>query len=175
MGRRKATLPLTASGPTFLGAITATLSRASIDEIRIVVAPDFEPLTSNLTVNPEPSRGMLSSVQCGLRAMRGDVEAVLVWPVDHPLVSETTIRQICDGYRATAAPVVVPTHSGRRGHPVLFASRVFPELFAADPSEGARAVVHAHADRIELPVSDAEIVEDIDTPVDYERIYGSRR
>ena len=70
------------------------------------------------------------------------------------------------------APIVVPTFKGRRGHPVLFASRVFPEIHAADPSVGARSVVHAHSDRREIEVDDRGVLVDIDTPADYARVLG---
>ena len=124
-------------------------------------------------VNPDPSAGMLSSVQCGLRAFGDELAAVFVWPVDHPLVERDTVVAMIAALKSTGAPVVVPTHGGRRGHPVLFAARVFPELLAADRSHGARSVVHAHEDRLELPVTDGGVVVDIDTPEDYARVFGA--
>jgi molybdenum cofactor cytidylyltransferase len=116
---------------------------------------------------------MLSSLQCGLRAFRETPDAVFVWPVDHPLVERDTVVAMITAFQRTDAPVVVPTHGGRRGHPVLFAARVIPELLAADPSLGARSVVHAHDDRLELPVPDPGVVADIDTPEDYARVFGA--
>jgi CTP:molybdopterin cytidylyltransferase MocA len=56
---------------------------------------------------------------------------------------------------------------------VLFAARLFAELHAADRTLGARAVVRAHDDRIELPVPDRGVVQDVDTPEDYRRAFGA--
>jgi CTP:molybdopterin cytidylyltransferase MocA len=53
---------------------------------------------------------------------------------------------------------------------VLFAARVLPELFSADATRGAAAVVHAHGDRVELAVPDRGVRDDIDTPEDYARL-----
>jgi molybdenum cofactor cytidylyltransferase len=167
MGSPKALLT-TAAGTTF-----ATLRDAGVDAVRVVAAPGAFPVEDPVT-NPDPSRGMLSSVQCGLRALPEGCDAILVWPVDHPLVTSSTVAAMIAAFRADDPPIVVPVHGGRRGHPVLFASRVVPELLSADPGIGARRVVHAHSDRLELPVADPGILDDIDTPDDYRRVAVSR-
>lgn len=173
MGRAKAHLPAGPNGRSFVDTITGTLAGAGVSAVRIVVAPGLPQLPQYCVANPDPSAGMLSSVQCGLRAFKEELDAVFVWPVDHPLVEPDTVIAMIAAAKSTGAPVVVPTHDGRRGHPVLFAARVFPELLAADPSLGARSVVHAHDDRLELPVADGGVVEDLDTPEDYARVFGA--
>ena len=173
MGRPKAQLPVGPNGRRFLDTITDTLAGAGVSEVRIVVAPGLTQPPRQAVVNPDPSAGMLSSVQCGLRAFRDELDAVFVWPVDHPLVERETVVGLVAAFRRTGAPIVLPTHGGRRGHPVLFATRVFPELLAADATLGARSVVHAHDDRLELPVADPGVVADIDTPEDYARVFGA--
>lgn len=174
MGRPKATLTAGPGGRTFVGAILETLVAAGVSDVRVVVAPGSPALTEGGIANPDPSAGMLSSVQCGLRAFGQPPDAVLVWPVDHPLVKAESLAAMIAAYREHDAPVVVPTYGGRRGHPVLFAARLIPELMGADPSRGAREVVHAHDDRIELETDDPGVVEDIDTPEDYARLFGSK-
>jgi CTP:molybdopterin cytidylyltransferase MocA len=174
MGRPKATLEAGPGGPRFLDAILATLGAAGVLAIRVVVAPGFEQSGPSFVVNTDPGAGMLSSLHRGLDAIQGQLDAVLVWPVDHPLVKRETVDALIAASRAGGPPIVVPTHQGRRGHPVLFAARVIPELRAADPSLGARAVVHAHDDRLELAVDDPGVVSDIDTPEDYARHFRMR-
>jgi molybdenum cofactor cytidylyltransferase len=170
MGRPKAAMRLGPQGPTFLDAILMSLDAAGVAAVRVVVPPERERRDARDVVNPNPAAGMLSSVQCGLRALPAGLDAVFVWPVDHPLVLRATIVAMIAAWRAGGAPVVVPTHGGRRGHPVLFAARVLPELFTADDTRGAAAVVHAHADRLELAVSDDAVLHDVDTPEDYARL-----
>ncbi|HEX4823602.1 MAG TPA: nucleotidyltransferase family protein [Candidatus Polarisedimenticolaceae bacterium] len=173
MGVPKALLPMGPGGPTFLAAIGRLLQDVGIDIVRVVVAPGTPHApSSDLVVNPEPGAGMLSSVQCGILALPKTADAFLLWPVDHPLVKPTTVAALLATYRETAAPVVVPVYDGTRGHPGLFAARLVPELLTADPTEGARAVVHAHADRVELAIDDAGVVTGIDTPDDYKRAFG---
>jgi molybdenum cofactor cytidylyltransferase len=173
MGRPKAALTLGRDGPSFVDAITNTLAAAGVSAVRVVVFPGRERPNSDDVINPNPASGMLSSVQCGVRALPSGLDAVFVWPVDHPLVERDTVIALIAAFRGSAPPVVVPTHDGRRGHPVLFAARVLPELLVADGTRGAAAVVHAHDDRLELPVADRGVLCDIDTPEDYARLVGA--
>jgi CTP:molybdopterin cytidylyltransferase MocA len=173
MGRPKSAMTVGARGPTFLDAILATLEASGISAVRVVVPPGHERRDSRDVANPDPAAGMLSSVQYGVRALPDGLDAVFVWPVDHPLVERETAIAMIAAFRAGDPPVVVPTHEGRRGHPVLFAARLLPELLTADPSLGAVVVVKAHDDRLELAVDDPGILLDIDTPDDYQRHCGA--
>jgi len=173
MGRAKAHLPAGPNGRSFVETIVETLAGAGVSVVRVVVAPGFPQPPRQAVVNPNPSAGMLSSVQCGLSSFREELDAVFVWPVDHPLVERDTIVEMIAAFRREGAPIVVPTHGGKRGHPALFAACVFPELLGADPSGGARTVVHAHDDRLELAVADCGVIENIDTPEDYARVFGA--
>jgi molybdenum cofactor cytidylyltransferase len=66
---------------------------------------------------------------------------------------------------------VRPAIGDRHGHPVIFDSRVFSELRQAPLDVGAKAVVRAHATEIvNVPVTDAGCLVDVDTPGDYEAL-----
>jgi molybdenum cofactor cytidylyltransferase len=71
--------------------------------------------------------------------------------------------------------IIIPVHGGGRGHPVIFASELFPDLRLAPPGVGARAVLHAHPDEIaEVVTEEQGALINIDTMADYER-YGATR
>ena len=172
MGRDKSALTLP-DGRSFLDAIRATLEQLGIDAVRVVVSAG-ETVPDTVVVNPDPARGMLSSVQCGLSALPAGTDAALVWPVDHPRVELGTVATIIAACRAHRAPVVVPKHAGKRGHPVMFAGTALAELRALPLTATAADVVHAHEDRIEIDVDDAGIVDDIDDAQAYERAFGAK-
>jgi molybdenum cofactor cytidylyltransferase len=91
---------------------------------------------------------------------------VVVWPVDHPFVHLVSVLALADAFKRTRAPIVLPVHQGRRGHPVLFARTVWLELMTTSTG-GARTVVRAHAaDVVEVPVPDEGVTRDIDTRSD---------
>jgi molybdenum cofactor cytidylyltransferase len=101
------------------------------------------------------------------------VDGFLLWPVDHPTVLPETVRKLVAAFREGGAPIVVPVHAGRRGHPVLFAAQLKDELLRAPDAVGARAVVVAHEDGLRtVEVHDPGVVADVDTPEAYARIVG---
>lgn len=173
MGRPKADLPIPGA-KNFLDAILRKVASLRIGDVRVVVGPgDSRNGTPGVVVNPDPARGMLSSVQCGLRALPEGADAVLLWPVDHPRVEIGTIATLLAGRRAhPGAGVIVPVHGGKRGHPVLFAGSALAELASLPEGSNAGEVVHGQADRIEIEVDDPAIHDDIDEPADYERVFG---
>jgi molybdenum cofactor cytidylyltransferase len=99
------------------------------------------------------------------------VEAVMMTLVDLPLISEATVRAVREAFLANpGAPLVRPRRGGRYGHPVIFNRSIFGELRRADPTKGAKPVVHAHAaEEVNVDVDDEGAFIDIDTPEDYER------
>jgi len=78
-----------------------------------------------------------------------------------------------EAHRRSKAPVVVPTFAERRGHPVIWGSRLFGELLE-DPgatAEGARVVLHRYErEVVSVPVDDPAVIDQVNTPEDYERL-----
>ena len=183
MGRPKALLPIGSSGDTFLTRILHVLrsggsARAVVviggdaGAVRATLPPDDEFLL--VVENANYEQGQLSSLLAGLSAVeegRDDVEAVIVTLVDLPLITSATVRAVLEAYRdAPGAPIVRPRRGNRHGHPAIFDRRLFAELRSADPSTGAKPVVHAHAaEEVSVDVPDDGAFTDIDTPEDYER------
>ncbi len=183
MGLPKATLPYRNS--TFLQATIAACEAAGLTPVVVVVNPDIRNALRGIelprivaVINQAPQSGQIGSLKIGLGLLLNrPVDAAVVWPVDQPHVRIATVQQMLEAYRESRAAIVIPTYQGKRGHPVLFARAVFDELLAAPAELGARAVVRANRSRVfEVPVADAAILEDVDTPEAYEnliRAFGS--
>jgi molybdenum cofactor cytidylyltransferase len=180
MGRAKANLPLPGGG-TFLSRIVSTFLDAGIDDVVIVVGHDADAvvaafgeteLAARFVINEEFARGQFSSILAGMRAIdRPGVGAMLLTLVDVPLVAPATVRAVVDRYRRMHAPIVRPTKQGRHGHPVLIDRSLFDALRRANPADGARPIVRAHATPDgELPIDDEGAFEDVDTPAEYARL-----
>jgi len=124
---------------------------------------------ATLVVNPDPERGMLSSLQCGLRAVPPQADAVLFTPADYPAVDAGTIRALADG--ASSAPLAIPVFESRRGHPVLITRPLVAEILALPEHARPSDVIHSYLDRaMMIQVQDRGVVEDIDDPETYERL-----
>ena len=76
-------------------------------------------------VNPDPDRGMFSSVQIGIDAAPDSTLVVL--PADMPFVMTATVRTLQSAFLRREA-VTVPVLAGKRGHPVLIPARYQPFL-----------------------------------------------
>ena len=102
-------------------------------------------LLAGSSPNPQPDRGQLSSLLAALDVLENEqeVQAMMVLPVDVPLISADVMRTVIAAARATTAPIVRAVHHGAHGHPVIFKRELFEELRAADPAVGAKAVVRA--------------------------------
>jgi molybdenum cofactor cytidylyltransferase len=133
-----------------------------------VVPPGTDvPAGARSVVNAKPKDEQVKSLRLGLAQLANtSVGGVLVWPVDHPFALATSALAVVDAARRTGAPIVVPVHEGKRGHPVWFARETWRELMTVTDG-GARAVVHAYDARVhEVPVSDPGVRRDIDTKAD---------
>ena len=182
MGQPKALLPIGSPDDTFFDRVTRTLLNAGVDDVIVVVGADSAAIRARarprsgvrIVDNPEYERGQLTSLLAGLHAIDAGATAALVTLIDVPLVSAATVRALIAAQHEHRASVVRPVSNGRHGHPVIFARALFGELHRADPGQGAKSVVHAHAaDMIEVPIDDEGAFADIDTREDYERLIGA--
>jgi molybdenum cofactor cytidylyltransferase len=120
--------------------------------------------------NPDPSRGMFSSIQVGVATANGD--ALVVLPGDMPYVRPETVRAVIAKYRERPA-IVSPRYKGKRGHPVVMPLSLRDEIAATAPTANLHEVIKHHQDeRVDLDVDDAGVVRDVDTPADLERPRG---
>jgi molybdenum cofactor cytidylyltransferase len=139
--------------PLVLHALTALLP--AVDQVIAVVRPGagaladlLEQAGAQVVECPHAHLGMGHSLACGAQHVPTPA-ALLVALGDMPAIRTETVRRVRRAL-ADGAAIAVPTHQGRRGHPVGFA-----------------AAVQQHAARVqEIPVDDTGILCDVDTPAD---------
>lgn len=176
MGRPKALLQW--AGESFIDHVIGLVTKATGVPPIVVLGHHADQVRGavhrpcRFAVNPDPERGMLSSLQCGLRLIPANVEAFLFTPVDYPAISLDTIRSLLDALHAhPTALFAIPRYDGRRGHPVTCHVSLAQEILDLPEDAQPRDVVHAHVDRtIYLDTPDAGIHQDVDFPEDYERL-----
>ena len=118
--------------------------------------------------------GLSTSVQVGLAALPPGTEAAIFLQCDQPLITPDLLRALVARFEETGAPIVHPTHAGQRSTPVLFASRLFPELAKVSGDEGGRRLITRYTkDVATVEVTDPDTLSDVDTPADYERLRAS--
>ena len=176
MGTPKLVLPL--AGSTLVARVVDAFLGAPVDSVAVVIRPDDWPLRAALAgrpllfaENPDSAGDMLSSVRCGLRALPATTEVVAISPADQPSLEPTLIQELLAAFRSGGGSILVPTHGGRRGHPLVFHARFREELLSRHDGAGLRGLLHSHpAEVVEWPTSHAAVLEDVDTPEDYHEV-----
>jgi molybdenum cofactor cytidylyltransferase len=184
MGRAKQLLPL--GGSTVLARTIDNVRSAGLVEIVLVLGASAEAIRRQLpqsllkglkvVVNRAYAQGMASSLREGLSALDPQCAAALIVLGDQPLVRPQTLQQIMAGYHRSGAQIVIPSHQGKRGNPVLLSRQLFPEAMALEGDTGCRAIFANHLDAIfKVEVEDPGILLDVDDQDDYDRLTRSLR
>jgi molybdenum cofactor cytidylyltransferase len=177
MGQPKALLRV--EGVSFIENIVTALRSSKVGEIVVVLGHNADQLRSKIShlpvtviINREYKEGQLSSLAAALRFLESkeNVDGILLHLVDHPFLSPALVDLMIDRFYESKKLIIVPRHQGKRGHPVIFARSLFPELLAAPANLGAKTVVNAHRkDALEIDTENEGVTIDIDTPEEYRR------
>ena len=168
-GANKLLFPL-ADGTPMAVACASTLHSvlahciAVVDDAHGDVAHLLAAAGLQVIANPRAREGMGTSIACGVAASPAAGGWVIAL-ADMPRVPAHVIRQVAGGL-AQGADLVAPVWRGQRGHPVGFAARHAPALLALHADRGARDIIAAHRDTLQLiDTQDRGVIMDIDTPV----------
>lgn len=170
---------------TVVDRVIRVCTEAGCDPVIVVLGSEEERIRANARLDgaqvvshPGFEQGRTSSLQAGLRALPQDADAFLLFPADHPLVESATVAALLAARRESPRAIVVPTSEGHRGHPILCDRTIAEEFLALAPDAPAREVVNRNPERVEeVPVEDAEVLRNLDTPADYHaalEVYSAR-
>lgn len=175
-------------GQTLLERLVASFRTAGVHRLTVVTGHEstrIESVCQALGVqtvhNPAYAQGMFSSVQAGLRAIDSAAlpdksGAVLITPVDAALVLPRTIRSLVrqwtqDRQERDAERLLIPSFLGKGGHPLLLPAphrSAVLDWAGTVENEGLRGYMRAlpATDLARVPVPDAGLLCDLDTPDD---------
>ena len=116
--------------------------------------------------NENFQNGISSSVVTAIRSSPEDCSAILIGLGDMPKITVSHINKLIDAYNPLEGRAIcVPTWKGKRGNPVLWARRFFPEMLQLKGDFGAKELMGKYAELVvEVEMNDNGIVIDIDTP-----------
>jgi CTP:molybdopterin cytidylyltransferase MocA/SAM-dependent methyltransferase len=163
-------------GRPVLQHVLDRLAEAGIDDPVVVTA---EPLTTDIewraarpVTNPDPARGLASSLVIGWDAVMRIPEppaAVLVALGDQPLVRGDVLRMLADAPHDPARPVVAPRYSGSGArNPVRLEREAAVLIGEATGDRGLGPVLDAHAELVRHVEVDGDN-PDVDTHEDLAR------
>jgi molybdenum cofactor cytidylyltransferase len=182
MGRPKLSLPL--GERTILEHVISALHQAEIEHILVVVGPHAR----ELAALAEKAKAHVDQLIADTADMRATVEHGLCWledrfqpqpadgwllaPADHPTLTATVARTLEAAWKAHSEySIFAPTHQGRRGHPLLLTWSHVPNIRQHPAGQGLNSYIRQlMAVTLEVAVSDPEVLGDVDTPDEYERL-----
>ncbi len=118
--------------------------------------------------NPEYDEGMTTSFKAGLRAVGADVDAVFMVLSDTFGFKPSILKKMITKMQSTDASLVSPIYEGKRGHPVLVSSKLFPEFINISENETMKDIMLRHEHQ--FVEGDMWTRIDLDTPEDYKRL-----
>jgi molybdenum cofactor cytidylyltransferase len=116
--------------------------------------------------NPDYASGLGSSVGAGIAAVPADADGAIVCLGDMPQVDTVLIDRLIAAFDPEkGALVVTSTLDGKRGNPVLWSRRFFPDLLSIEGDVGARHLIGHYGEAVvEVPVTGKAALVDVDTP-----------
>jgi CTP:molybdopterin cytidylyltransferase MocA len=173
LGEFKPLLPL--GNERFLERVIALYRSVGVQDIRVVTGHRYEEVTAiaersgaRPVFNPDFAQGMFSSVVAGVSDLPQGCTGFFIHPVDIPLVRRHTLIDLQNAFNHGNAGVCYPTFLDVRGHPPLISGNYANALKVGTGQGGLRQFLNGYeAQSLNVPVVDAFILKDIDTPEDY--------
>jgi molybdenum cofactor cytidylyltransferase len=116
--------------------------------------------------NPHFADGLDTSLKAGIAALPADADGAIVCLGDMPQVDAALIDRLIGAFDPDhGALVVLPTIDGKRGNPVVWSRRFFPDLMAVEGDVGARYLIGRYTEAVaEVPLTGTAALTDVDTP-----------
>jgi molybdenum cofactor cytidylyltransferase len=170
-------------GQPYIRHVIFTAMKAGLDPIVVVVGysgEEVKKVISDLPVrivnNQEWKMGLSSSIQVGVTALPKTVGGVIFLQADQPQISKRLIESIIEAHQSSLSPIVAPKINGQRGNPVLFDTKIFPNLLSLTGDVGGR-MLFSNFPVCWVKWPDPKQLIDIDTVDDYQKfleIYNGR-
>jgi molybdenum cofactor cytidylyltransferase len=183
MGRPKLLLPW--RGTTVIGQLLAQWREMGVAQIAIVLRTNDNALAAELDrlnfpksdriENPQPERGMFSSVVCAA-IWKGWRKEISNWAIvlgDQPHLRVETLRQLLEFSAQNKEAICQPVFGGHARHPVILPRPAFAELKNTGAATLKDFLKLTAVPRVQCSMADAGLSLDMDTPEDYKRLTSS--
>jgi molybdenum cofactor cytidylyltransferase len=178
MGRTKQLLVW--QGRPVLQHVLDHLRFSRVQEIVLVLGHDRDRILAAIDTrgvravfNAEFSEGMSGSIRKGVAAMHPEAKGFFIVLGDQPAVTPGIYDRLAEEFerRYPEKSIFIPTYHGRRGHPPLFAARYRGEISGIRGDVGLRSVIEKYPEAVAtVDVGTEAILEDLDTPEEYEKL-----
>ena len=181
MGGPKLTLPI--GGGTVIARVVSALRGAGIEQVLVVTPPIDAPGSEELGLEATRAGGTVLITETRPIDMRGSVEhalthvertmpatsAIVLSPADAPGITASVVSLLLKAARLEPGAIITPVFGEKRGHPIVMPWAVAVEIRDLPVGVGVNALLKRHEEQTrEIAVDDDAILNDLDTPEDYE-------
>lgn len=177
MGQNKLLLPY--GERTVIEESLSHLHCSTVDNIIVVTGFEGERISARIAPllnqrisvmhNPDYALGRAESIKCALRALDADVGATLFMVADKPGVKTELINRAIARFRVEQPGILYIKTPAGRGHPIIFARRMFSRLARLSGDVIGNKLIADHEDQV-VEVADDTIQIDLDTMDDYRKL-----
>jgi molybdenum cofactor cytidylyltransferase len=155
------------------------LSGAGVDEVVVVtgyarhaVEDQVRSFVVTLVHNAAHADGQQGSVRVGLGALSGPFDAVIVMPVDLPLIGAGDLTELIGAFKKrSSGHVVVPIVNGQRGNPIILGAEALARILASETNLGCRHLIERQPELVHgYETTNIRFVTDLDTVDDVEQL-----
>ena len=136
------------------------------DQVKAAIVQAVPTSRLRFVMNPDFAEGLSTSVRTGIAILGKDIDAAIVQLGDMPGVNSALLDRLMAAFSPVEGrSICVPTVAGKRGNPVLWDRRFFPEIAKVEGDTGAKHLIGEHADLVcEVEMTGEAAITDIDTP-----------
>jgi CTP:molybdopterin cytidylyltransferase MocA len=153
--------------------INSPLQRGEVvsDEL-LTVSAVSEAAMIHAVANPQPDRGMFSSIQCAARweGWQPSIRSFGIVLADQPHLRTESLRKLLLFHAENRHAICQPSFDGRARHPVLMPKVAFEELRASSASDLKSFLRLTLCEKTNCAINDPGLAFDLNTPGDYERV-----
>ena len=179
MGKPKLLLPW--QDTTVIGHLIWLWQELQAEQITIVHRPKDELLFSelkrlnfpkvNCIENPQPDRGMFSSILCAANwhGWGKEISHYAIALGDQPHLHLKTLQTLLKFVPQNPQNICQPVFGGKTGHPVILPREIFGELQRPPAGTLKDFLERFSARSVQCVINDSGVTLDLDTPEDYNR------
>jgi molybdenum cofactor cytidylyltransferase len=163
-------------GRPLLQHVIDRLAASRLDETVVVLGDDADAVDAAMdwgearrVRNPDPARGLASSLQIGIAAVDDGSDAALIVLGDQPRLPARAVRALLDAPVVEGRPIVVPVYPDDAGrNPVLLRRDAFPLVAEAAGDRGLGPLISGHPELVQdVPIRVEGGNPDVDTRADH--------
>ena len=159
--------------PMYLRTLAKLQKAASeLGDCEIIVVTQYEEIAAKantlgvkVLINPQPERGISSSMQIGLATAK-DSSACLFTVSDQPWLTAETIINLVDKFRDEQKGMACTIFGTKTGNPCIFSREYYQELMEITGDKGGKQIINRHPEDVTyFKIEDARELQDIDIPL----------